>query len=122
MPPSLQNGIVGGHPPTVTPWTSSTGGKVCATLMLRHPFPDIHPGPLRLSGPNMRSLKDFSSIQLHCGKVQYSFCFAMAFCATRYPNIAGTLEIRGGTQNERTEGGFLALHWFHFRTRKRRLR
>ena len=24
----------------------------------------------------------------------------MAFCATRYPNIAGTLEIRGGTRNE----------------------
>lgn len=22
------------------------------------------------------------------GQVQYSFCFAMAFCATRYPNIA----------------------------------
>jgi hypothetical protein len=30
------------------------------------------------------------------GQVQYSFCFAMAFCATRYPNIAGGLEDFGG--------------------------
>ena len=29
-------------------------------------------------------------------QVQYSFCFAMAFCATRYPNIAGGLEDFGG--------------------------
>lgn len=64
-----------------------------------------------------RSESKNKSIQSHCGKVQYSFCFAMAFCATRYPNIAGTLEIRGGTK--RTEGGFLALHWFHFRPRKK---